>query len=78
MSLPGALLDHFVPGFEGPEVSSPVHRAGICTPPFPKARRADTTCGAPLVLGKLNLASTPPSRTGLLTAGPSDLGHAGD
>jgi hypothetical protein len=59
---------------EGPAVNSPVREGGEHRPfDSPEARRADTNRAAPMALRYPSAASTPPSRTGLLTAGPSDL-----
>ncbi len=63
---------------EGPAVSSPVREGGELHSSGQEARRAGTNRGAPSALRQLTVKSTPPSRTGLLTAGPSDLKHADD
>ena len=64
---------------EGPGVNSPVREGGEFHPlNNPEVRRTGTNRGAPSALRQLIVVATPPSWTGLLTDGPSDLKHAGD
>jgi hypothetical protein len=64
---------------EGPGVNSHVHEGGEYHPlNNPPVRRTGTNRGAPSALRQLIFVATPPSRTELLTSGPSDLKHAGD
>jgi len=76
----GSFNRNAVEGFrsEGPAVNSPVRQGGerhlsMAQRPL-EDRGAGTNPAAPSALRQLPVASTPPSRTGLLTAGPSDLG----
>ena len=61
---------------EGSTVSSPVREGGTLHLFFSEARRADINSGAPTALNLPNTAFTPPSRTVLLSVGPSDLDPA--
>ncbi len=60
---------------EGLAVTSPVREGGgKCHRLLPERRRCATVCAGPSGLWAITGWTSPPSRTGLLTAGPSDLG----
>ena len=62
---------------EGPLGSSPVREGGVdATIGCLSAEGAPRFCAGPSSLGAILSQGSPPSRTGLLSSGPSDLKHS--